>query len=285
MQPEEILVYAPKDFATFESSVKISVLRTLISLCFFDNVYNEDLAEEKIFQTIRNRICLKIFELFAKENQLEIAFQHSHFPYWKTGNFDFSFRNSAWDFMVNSIQGDNLAETEILKLPALVPNRSEVDNWSRRLHVPEKHKSRRFLFAFIREDQWKAFRHSVDEMLTRQRLSFLKKTAYENLGWNINQQSFNENEFWTNFEMDSRIPDFTFQAIPDLIICAVAGKKEFPFFADTDSISAHGYSLFTGKYYEYIEGGGLSFLNNRIQTKFRNATCPIRILPSFQSML
>lgn len=286
MKPDEIITCTPKDFTAFEKIVESSIRNALISLCFFSDTFHSKNVGELAAQKIKDQICLRILALFAKENQLEIAFQHDQSASWKSNQVDFTFQNAEWNLIVHSIHSDeNLAQSEILKLPALVPNRFEADLWNERLKNPNAHNRRKFLFGFTYEREWLALREAIADILTPERLAFLKKTSYENFGRNPEQLSWSENAFWTELEKTNPFPKIHFSIIPRLIICGTAGEKEFPYFEDTDSDSAHGYSLFTGRYYEHIPGSGLSFLNGIIKTGFRNATCPIQTLPSFQSAI
>ncbi len=284
MKSEEVITCNPKDISAFQDIVNLSIRNALLSISFFGQSFNSENVVHQVTQKIKDQICLRILALYAKENQLEITFQHDQRTSWKSLQYDFTYQNIEWNFIANSILSvENLAPSEILKLPALVPNRFESDLWNERLKDPNIR--RKFLFGFTLEKEWIDFREAIPAILTLERLAYLKKTSYENLGRNPASKSFNENAFWTELEKAGQIPKIHFSNIPTLIICGIAGEKEFTFFADTDSDLAHGYSLFTGKYYEHIPGGGLSFLKGIIKTEFRNATCPMQSLPSFQSTI
>ncbi len=285
MEAKDIIFYKPTNSINLIEALQKAVSYALISFPFTVNRMNLKNEKYRIHNIVKGKIAEILLALFAEEQNIKLDFKAGETPFWRSDNFDFSFQGAAYDLKNNYVQSANLLpEENYLKLPALVPNRFEKDQWSKRNDKAEGVENRGYVFSFLTEDKTSHTR-LFDLRISIQTLDFLTRLTEQFSDFRDEKEPFTETWFWDAFSKIGEIPKIVLNRIPTLIICGAAKEKHFSFFADTDDKTCHGYRLYTGQWYENRPEGGISFCNGLINTRIKNATCPMAALPSFKSIL
>lgn len=284
MKAEDVTFYKPARSDKLRESLQKEVERALISFPFWANRTKIKNVKFGIHTLIKNRLSKNLFALFAEEQNINLNFKTGEKSFEYDPGFDFSFENTAWHIQNKFVQNSKLLTAEeYVYLPALIPNRFEDDQWSKRNKKPEGQEGAGYLFTFLNEDPDKN-KPLFDLHLNQGVIDFLStlKSKYETE--NTEKPSYTEDWFWNEFLKIGEIPKIKINKKPILVIAGVAQENHFGYFADTDERANLCYRLYRGKWYENREGGGLSFCNGLIQTQIKNATCPMAALGSFNSV-
>lgn len=284
MKAEDILLYNPSSKKKLLESLEKELESALISYPLWGSRENSLDLKAGISDFLKNRLAHTLLGLFAEEQNLNLNFKIGEKPFPKARVHDFSYGNTAW-YIQNSFLRNRISLTaeDYVYLPALIPNGSNTDAWSRRSIKPEGHEATGYLFTFLNEDLHKPkpmFDVEVEEATIR----FLNtlKSQCEDGRWQ--KQTYSEDWFWDEFLKLGKLPCITLGKIPTLVIAGVAQEKHFGYFADTDEKANLCYRLYRGEWYKPKEDGGLSFCNGLIHTKIKNATCPMAALGSFNEV-
>ncbi len=284
MEADEIIIYRPKETVQLESVLQESLDYALLSFAFTVNRMRLKNSAGRIRNIVKGKLAEGMLRLFANEHQLNLDWTAGETPFWKRDNFDFSWKECAWDLKNNFIHCTGLIEPEnYLHLPALVPNRFPGDQFSHRFDQVEHHRGRAFLFTFISGGQGSTslIRLNIDYQIS----NFLEELAAIYAGYKEADPPFATEWFWAELVKRAPRPSVHLRNTPELVICGMANAENFSFFANTDDKDSQGYALYRKRWYNFRERGGLSFCDGLIQTRIKNATCPMIALPSFKSLI
>ena len=284
MKAEDVIFYKPARSEKLRQALQKEVERALVSFPFWANRIKIKNVKFGIHNYLKNRLSGNLFALFAEEKNLDLDFKAGERPFPHDPMYDFGYGNTAWHIQNNFVQNRKpLPADEYVYLPALIPNRFKADKWSKRNEHPEGHDSTEYLFTFLNEDPDKnkrMFELPIDHPI----INFLDGLKSEYGGEYSEKSPYSENWFWNEFLKTCEIPKVKLNHTPTLVIAGVAQENHFGYFADTDEKANLCYRLYRGKWYENMEEGGLSFCNGLIQTRIKNATCPMAALASFQAV-
>lgn len=280
MISRDLIFYEANDKIKLDEVLQEALRNVLLSLPFVDSFHLFNNKKALIESLMLNRIPAVLFKLFAEEHNLNIQSSTSNF--WQKPVFDFLYHKTAFKIMHQWVETENnLAPEEYLYLPALIPNRFEDDIWQKRIELSDRVEKNEFLFTFMHRKR----ETLTDIKISSEILKFLSAVATKYGKWEGRNKPYCENVFWSAFAEKGELPNVSLAFIPKLIIAGVAGENEFSFFADTDDKTNHAYRLYHSRWYEIERGGGLSFCNGLIQTRIKNATCPMEALPSFKTKM
>lgn len=284
MKAENVIFYKPARKEKLRTSLQKEVEKAMISFPFWANRRRIKNVNFGIHTFLKDILHHHLFSLFAEEQNLNLNFKTGERSFQHDADFDFSFGNTAWHIQNSFVQHRKpLKAEEYVYLPALIPNHFKNDNWGKRNEKPEGLESTGYVFTFLNEDP-NNNKPLFDLEINKGIIAFLNTLKLKYAERNLENPLYSENWFWNEFLKISEIPKIKVNKTPTLVIAGVAQENHFGYFADTDEKANLCYRLYRGRWYENIEGGGLSFCNGLIQTQIKNATCPMAALGSFNSV-
>lgn len=283
MKAEDVIFYKPYSEEKLRGYLQKEVEAALVSFPYWANRKKITNVKYGVYNFVQNRMARILFVLFAEEQNLMIDFTSGLSSFPNDPVYDFSYGNIAWHIQNTRVHNRTvLPAEEYVYLPALIPNRFSKDIWSKRNEKPVGHKRTGYLFTFLSEDPGKnelSFELQIDAHTIKFLCSLKSQYADEST-----KPLYAESWFWNEFMKTAKVPQIKLNKLPTLVIAGVALQKHFGYFADTDEKANLCYRLYRGKWYENREGGGLSFCNGLVQTRIKNATCPMAALGSFDSV-
>ena len=284
MKAEDVIFYKPAQSEKLQEALQNEVGNALISFPFWANRKKIKNVKFGIHNFLKNRLSKNLFALFAEEQSLKLDFKAGDRLFSHSPLFDFSFGNTAWHIQNSFVQNPKpLPAEEYVYLPALIPNNFKNDSWSKRNDKPEGLGDTGYLLTFLNEDTDKT-KSLFDLHIDHGIINFLNTLKLQYEDQNTRKSPYSETWFWNEFLKIGEIPKIRLNTIPTLVIGGVSQERHFGYFADTDEKANLCYRLYRGKWYENMEEGGLSFCKGLIQTKIKNATCPMAALGSFASV-
>jgi hypothetical protein len=291
MNAAQVLTYQA-DESVFRKVIDDALSYALLSFPYTVNRMRLGNLHQRITNIAKGKIAEGLLQSFAEERKLDMDFNAGATPFYKPDHFDFSFKGMAWDVKNNFIyhQGTCLSNDAYLKLPALVPNRFDGDQWSKRSDnplpgVPEAPLEKAFLFTFIKQADERKSAPFLMIHYTQSILKALESVANSVAGNKPETEPYTPEHYFEKLRKVGGIPGYTIHNIPALILTGAATSNQWKLFADTDGISEHGYHHYTGRWYDAREDGGLVFCGGLLHTRIKNATCPVGFLPAFADWL
>lgn len=212
----------------YDRLVQESVEYALISLPYTINRMNLRGLTARLTNIAKGKLSEKLFQSFCDANDIPIQTEKCQTPFYKPDNRDFILGREEWDIKNNFLKHPEplLGQTEYLELPALIPNRGEWDQWSKRkehLHTPET-ESVCYLFSFMKG--WEGKQPFLSITLTDEQiafLTFLVKTR------NQYKKPYTEEWFWEKMHDKGKGTPYKFQLNfhPELVLCGIAQEKDF----------------------------------------------------------
>lgn len=256
----------------------------LISVGFTYNRLEKKDIIPRIENIIKGKIAEGLIEAYSKQHHLGLDFQSCATPFWMPDLRDFLWLGGEWDIKNNFIQctESELQNFNFTLLPALIPNKSDPDQWSKRnelLHTESRYNAYLFSFIGLRPEKKNFF----NIQLTPEHFDFLLQTCMKYKGLRWGSMPFGEREFYAQL---ASYGDFQIELIyrPKLYITACANARYWPLFENTSVHDCVAYKDFGMKNWYVEDNNILKFLNGKLVTKIRNKTCPIALLPSFDSV-
>ncbi len=285
MQAGDVIIYKTSDSDALKRSLAKSLRYALVSFPFTVNRMNLKNPRSRIANILKGKLAEALLELYGVENNIPMDFSAGETPFWTSDNFDFKLGNTAFDLKNNFVNTDEtMASHRYLHLPALVPNRFDGDQWSKRNSHPENALRRAFVFSFI--SQGRSFKSPLFDLhLEPEQVNFLVRIAERFSGTEIQTAPFAEEWFLDELSRRGPEPRMELRRSLELVICGVATGADFDKFLDTDGVDAFGYAMYQKRWYTLRQRLGLSFMDGLVTTKIKNATCPMEALPSFSSFL
>jgi len=208
--------------------VKDAVEYAIISLPYTINRMKLRDLTSRITNIAKGKISEMIFTTFCEENDIPIQTEKCQTPFYEPDKRDFILGREEWDIKNNFLKHDNpiLTHTNYLEFPALIPNRGNWDQWSKRkeyLHAPETN-SVCYLFSFMKG--WEGKQPFLSIALTDEQLSFLTFLVKSR---NQYKKPYTQDWFWEKMHEKGSGTPYTFQLNfhPELVLCGIAQEKEF----------------------------------------------------------
>ena len=241
-----------------------SVRYAIISLPYTINRMSLRDIQSRITNIAKGKISEKLFLHFCDQNEIPVQTEKCKTSFYEPDKRDFILGREEWDIKNNFLRHDDaiLSSGQYLKLPALIPNRGDWDQWSKKdkcLHAPET-ESVCYLFSFMKGWQGKTPFLSID--LTNDQNAFLIKSIQSS---RKGEKPYEANWFWTKMtELGNGNPyKYQLNFHPELILCGLAQEKDFSRFNELKP---------------------QSFQNGLFNTRIRNRGIDIKDISSFLSL-
>lgn len=270
MKETEVIIVNGIDSNTYLSICRDAVSYAIISIPFTFNRMGVRGLNRKITNIAKGKLAEGLFFYFCESNGIPVNNSVVQTPFYLPDKADFILQNMEWDIKNNFLfhKGDYLFKKYYKWLPALIPNNSKLDQWSRRdrlaLSGPTE---KRFLFTFLKgADELGSYDQLIQIHLSRRQEAYLAE-LYQRFKFNRRPKTMpiDEPAFWRNFfKEDNPGTLFKLAAQPPLIITGFAGKSEWSSFKDS------------GK--DRIWNDGL------LRTVINNSYARIHKLPAFASL-
>ena len=216
---------------------------------------------DRIKNIAKGKIAEGLFFTFCKHNGIIADYSRCNTPFYTIDKRDFILDNYEWDIKNNFIIHNNkVLADDYTNLPALVPDRFNRDQWSKRNEMQHNGLSGvRLLFSFMKRDE------IFKMVLTDEQDELIRKIYSKYKGQTQNAAPFDTDEFWNAMIKKGGGNKYMLQIInrPYLVITGYAGREEF-------------------KLFRKQKPG--AFLNGAFRTRIINRNTEIRTLPSFATL-
>jgi len=291
MTENEIIIVDGISPVDYKIMVYDCVRYAIISLPFtVDRMRIPDVSTRAL-NIAKGKVAEELFRFFCEKNDINIDFETCNTPFWTTDQRDFVLFNQEWDIKNNFFycRGDHF-DGNYINFPALVPNRFEGDQWSKRnQRLFSNSNGTAFLFTFLKNatlvngQRGNGF---LEITLSESQLEFLNKLYEKYQGQPQTQQPFSEDWFWGKMGLIGGLDLFRLNFMPPLIIAGYANADHWQLFKDTGPFEQNNHFrdyLQAGWYGKY-SGRSCNFMKGTLWTTIKNATLPVSFLPSFLSL-
>lgn len=271
MQETENIIVNGIDKDTYLSLCREAVEYAIISIPFTYNRMGVRGLRRKISNIAKGKLAEGLFFYFCESNQIAINRVAGKTPFFIPDKTDFVFKNTEWDIKNNFIyhKGDYLFKKYYKWLPALIPNHSARDQWSKRdQSVLSESYDKKYLFTFLKaSDSIEERKQLIEIHLSEKQVTYLSE-LYEKFKNNRRPKEIpmDESSFLHQFyKGENRALLFKLKAFPQLIITGYAGAAHWHHFKDS--------------------GEKRIWNNGLMRTVINNSYSRIHKLPSFASLI
>ncbi len=271
MQETEVIIVNGIDKNTYLNICRKAVEYAVISIPFTYNRMGIRGLKRKISNIAKGKLAEGLFFYFCESNQININRSIGETPFYRPDKTDFVFKNAEWDLKNNFIyhKGNYLFKKYYKWLPALIPNHTPRDQWSRRNQTAiSKSYDKKYLFTFLKASDSLDERKPLIEIHLSEKQEKYVAELYEKFKNNRRpkESPMNESAFWNQFyKGENRAVLFKLNAYPQLIITGYAGTNQWHHFKDS--------------------GENRVWNNGLMRTVINNSYARIHKLPSFASLV
>lgn len=290
MQENEVIIVDNINSRDFNAIIASCVKYAIISLPFTVDRMSIPHENRRALNIAKGKIAESLFRYFCERNAIEADFQTPSTPFWTVDNKDFLMGKDEWDIKTNFIYHKG-AEPDSLKytdLPALIPNRRDGDQWSKRDELLHRGSGKsQFLFTFLKNaelNHGERGKEFLEILLTDEQISFLRKLYDKYHGQPQQKKPFSEEGFWKEMRKYGETNFYRLHFKPSLIITGYANPDHWELFKNVGPHDNNFRDYLTPQWYAKSRTGSCNFMNGTLWTKITNATTPISNLPSFASL-
>jgi hypothetical protein len=284
-----LLDHVPDD--EYDRLLDSCVKYALLSFPFTVNRMSIDSIRQRILNIAKGKIAEALFWFFCKHNNICPDFKCCRTAFWETDKKDFILGEKEWDIKNNFIYHATTHFENYIHLPALIPNRFDGDQWSKRFKTTiTKSKGVNYLFTFLKNAGLNKFKERETEFLklliNNDQERFLEGLYTRYKGKSQRKEPYTTEWFWQHMKEAGPQPYYYLMERPSLAITGFADKTLFYLFKDTGPGAPFSYQEFIDPvwYTRSATKGSINFLNSTLWTTIKNATCPVAELPSFLSL-
>jgi len=154
MESRDLIITDVISESIYEDLLSEAINYAIISIPFTFNRLSTSDLKKKITNIAKGKFAENIFFEYARNMNIQVDFTTTTTPFYNVDKRDFLFNGKEWDIKNNFLihEGDHLFPEDYLKLPALIPNRGEWDQWGKRnkLHFASS-KGSSYLFTFMKK--------------------------------------------------------------------------------------------------------------------------------------
>ena len=281
---EAIIVDVPSD--VYQQIAAKAVRYALISVGFTYNRMEKEVIMTRIENIAKGKIAEGLFSYYCESVDIGPDFDACTTPFWMPDQRDFLWYDGEWDIKNNFITcSDSDFDTlDFTSLPALIPNKFDGDQWSKR--NDQYHKKSRFtayLFTFMRlKPDDKKF---VKIFLTEDQLKFIANTGTRLGPAYHGRMPFEEGWFFEQLNERGGAYRYSLSYYPEFIITASANARYWSLFENTSVHDESVYQNYESSPWYHKSETILRFLNGILVTRIRNKTCPVALLPAFSMIV
>lgn len=241
--------------------------------------------KNRIENIFKGKIAEALFESFAAYNNLSTDFLSCTTPYYQVDKRDFLYKNIEFDIKNNFIYHIDADYNLYTHLPAMIPNRSNRDQWASRLnsHLGQ---SVSYLFSFMKGADLVNGQRGVSFLeinISQSQSDFLYKLWQEYKGEPQQNEPFKTEWFWNEMEKRGDLNFFELKSRPNLVLCGIADHQNWDSFKDVGPYSLNNYmnEPIINWYRKVGQKNSIKFLNGEIWGTITNRTIPIIHLKPF----
>ena len=291
MRESEVIIVDGIPTHLYDSLLDKCVRYALISLPFtVDRMAIPD-EKQRALNIAKGKIAEELFKCYCDANGIHPDFDSCSTEFWTVDNRDFILNGSEWDIKNNFIytQGD-LLNANYTDLPALVPNRFNGDQWTKRAqNLLAGANGVEFLFTFLKNASLQngtRGREFLEINLSDAQHRFLRELYSKYRGELQNIEPYTKDWFWNEMESRGATNFYRLNFRPHLVITGFANRMNWEQFRDTGPFDRNNnWQTYTQpRWYTKSAKGSCNFLNGTLWTTITNATLPISNLNSFLNL-
>lgn len=272
----------------YQSLADKAIKYALISVAFTYNRMDLSQLRDRISNITKGKIAELLFYHYCNTNKINIDPEACSTPFWLPDNRDFYWLEGEWDIKNNYFFCDDKDANgfDCTKLPALIPNKSAYDQWSKRnAHLIPFSKYNAYIFTFMRLRPKNKNYFTVE--LIPEQLDFLTSLVAKFNNSSHSNMPFLEKWFFDELNKRGPCEYISLQYHPELYITGCANPKYWHLFKDIPSENENQYHIdcIENKKWYTSTNSIVSYHDGALRTKIRNKACPILLLPSFKSIL
>lgn len=288
MTEKDIIIVDGITDSEYESLIENCVKYAIISLPFtIDRMAIPD-EKQRALNIAKGKIAEVLFEFFCNKNNIKPDFGICSTPFWTVDKRDFLLNGYEWDIKNNFIYcANHLFHGNYSDLPALIPNRFNGDQWTKRNdRFINGSNGSNYLFTFLKNAslvngiRTKEF---LEINITTEQHHFLRDLYSKYNGLPQNQEPFSEKWFWSEMNQKGALNLFKLNFKPFLVITGYADSSIFNLFKDTGPFDrSNNWQTFKSpRWYTKTSKGSANFLNGTLWTTITNSTLPVEHLKPF----
>lgn len=291
MNENEVIIVNGIPNSSYDDLIKECVRYAIISLPF--TVDRMSIPDEKYraLNIAKGKVAESLFQFFCEANDINPDFNSCSTEFWTVDKRDFILRDKEWDIKNNFIYASHeLLEGNYTDLPALVPNRRDGDQWSKRnQNVVAGTEGVEFLFSFLKNatlTNGSRGNPFLEIVLTREQQDFLRELYTKYRGLPQLKEPFSEEWFWNEMNSRGGLNFYRLNSRPFLVITSYANSAHWNEFKNTGRFDRQNnfQTYVAPRWYVKTQKGSCNFLAGTMWTTITNSTIPISRLPSFLSL-
>jgi len=291
MNENEVIIVDSIPNNEYDSVIEGCVKYAIISLPFTVDRMKIPNEKKRVLNIAKGKIAEELFKCFCNVNNIQPDFDTCTTEFWTVDNRDFILNGSEWDIKNNFLYSANdLLNGNYTNLPALVPDRFNGDQWSKRTHnLIAGSNGVAFLFTFLKNaslNNGNRGREFLEINLSAAQHQFLRD-LYLKYGGNPQCiEPYTPKWFWNEMNNRGNANFYTLNFRPYLIITGYANNNNWDLFRDTGPFdrSNNFQNYMQPRWYQKASTGSCGFLNGALWATTTNATLPISQLNSFLSL-
>ena len=271
MTEDEIIILDNVNDDTYHAIANEAVRYAIVSLPFTTNRMAIPDEQKRAINIAKGKIAEALFRMFCKNNNIPANFDACTTPFWTIDKRDFILGGYEWDIKNNFLYTEkDLFSGNYTDLPALIPNRYDGDQWSKRNEkVFEYCAGVRFLFTFLKAAHLKNTERGqafLEIILNDDQLGFLKRLYRKYKGLPQQQSPFSESWFWREMSQYGNSNLYKLHFKPALIITGFACRDHCDNFKNTgpDDDKNHFQDHLKPLWYSKTSRGSCNFLNHHL---------------------
>jgi hypothetical protein len=291
MVENEIIIVNGISDIEYNSIIQECVEYAIISLPFTVNRMSISNETQRALNIAKGKLAEALFRKFCAKNNIPANFDICSTPFWTVDNRDFVLHNKEWDIKNNYIYyPKDIFNFNFVDLPALVPNRFEGDQWSKRTqNLIAESKGVCFLFTYLKNADLINGKRSTDFLeikLSEYQQTFLRSLYQQYKGKPQANEPYTSQWFWEKMEANGNNQYFVLHTRPELIITGYADDHHWKLFENTGVLDRNNHlqNAVKLKWYTKSPKGSCNFLNGTLWTTITNATTPVASIPAFLSL-
>jgi hypothetical protein len=285
MNENDIIIVDGIIDADYDALIESCVKYAIISLPFtVDRMAIPD-EKKRALNIAKGKIAESLFQYFCNKNKIFPDFDTCSTPFWTVDNRDFLLNGIEWDIKNNFIYcPNNLYHGNYIDLPALIPNRYNGDQWTKRdERLISNSKGVNYLFTFLKNASLvngQRTNEFLEIVLTPTQQDFIGNLYSQFNGVPQRISPFTEEWFWSEMSNLGSQKLFKLNFRPQLVITGYADSSLWHNFKDTGPFDRHNnWQIFRQpRWYTKTAKGSCNFLNGTLWTTITNSTLPVEYL-------
>ncbi len=288
MTPDEVIIFKNVKPEVFMILAQQAIKYALVSVAFTYNRMDKNKLSDRINNITKGKIAEYLFFHYCGQNGIKVEPDPCHTPFWMPDNRDFFWLGGEWDIKNNYFycSDKDFKSFDCTLLPALIPNKSTYDQWSKRNHhLITSSRFNAYVFTFIRLDPKERLFFNTN--LNEDQLMFIISIVNTFNKGVQKEMPFDDSWFFQTLNEKGPTNYISLRYCPELIITGCANPRYWHLFRDIppEDVSNPYLNYQDNSNWYHNQHGVVSFLNGVFVTKIRNRVCPVSFLPSFQSIV